>query len=170
MGFARRTLRFGGGLIFGAAVGTAVSVLFAPQNGQELKAELQDRREEAIRAGEEAEILETERLRRLFRVAVNDPTALTGKFEDRKREKSEAEKAAERLSKERDEAAKAGREAQKAQEAVRQAEAEAQKARDQIAKAQEKADKARDKQIKEEGDVAEAYDEAVAKSQDQPRM
>ena len=170
MGFARRTLRFGSGLVFGAAVGTAVSVLFAPQNGPELKAELQDRREEALRAGEEAEVIETERLTRLFRVAVNDPTALTGKFDDRKREKSEAEKAAEALEKERDEAAKAGRAAQQAQEKVRKAEADAKKAQEQIAKAQEQADKARDKQIKEEGDVAQAYDEAVEKSQDQPRM
>lgn len=170
MGFARRTLRFGSGLIFGAAVGTAVSVLFAPQNGQELKADLQDRREEALRAGEEAELVETERLKRLFRIAVNEPTALTGQFADRKREKSEAEKAAEQLEKERKEAAKASRDAKKAEEQVRKAEADAKKAQAQIAKAAEQAQKAREKQVKEEGDVAQAYDKAVEKSQDQPRM
>ncbi len=169
MGFARRTLRFGSGLIFGAAVGTAVSVLLAPQNGDELKAELQDRREEATRAGEEAELVETERLKRLYRVAVNDPEALTGTFNHNKHEKTPAEEAAERLKKERDEAAKATREAKKAEEKVRQAEDAAKKSRDQIAKAEEQARKARDKQIKEEGDVAQAYDQAVEKSQDQPR-
>jgi colicin import membrane protein len=169
MGFARRTLRFGSGLILGAAVGTAVSVLFAPQNGDELKAELQDRAEEAKRAGEEAELLETERLQRLFRVAVKDPTALTGKFDDRKREKTPAEEAAEKLKKERDEAAKASREAAKAEAAVRKAQEDAEKARAQIAKAEEAAQKARDKRSKEEADVAKAYETAVEKSQDQTR-
>ncbi|MDP9370909.1 MAG: YtxH domain-containing protein, partial [Chloroflexota bacterium] len=81
MGFFKRTFRFGGGLALGAAVSTAVSVLLAPQSGPELQGELQDRREEALRAGEEAEILEEERLKRQYRVAVNDPTALTGKFD-----------------------------------------------------------------------------------------
>jgi gas vesicle protein len=169
MGFARRTLRFGSGLILGAAVGTAVSVLFAPQNGDELKAELQDRAEEARRAGEEAELLETERLQRLFRVAVNDPTALTGKFDDRKREKTAAEEAAEKLKKERDEAAKASREAVKAEADVRKAQEDSEKARAQIAKAEEAAQKARDKRTKEEADVAKAYDTAVEKSQDQTK-
>lgn len=154
MGFARRTLRFGGGLIFGAAVGTAVSVLFAPQRGEELKAELADRREAAMRAGEEAELLETERLQRLFRVAVKDPGALTGKFEGRKHEKTEAEKAAEQLKKEQDEAAKARRDERKAQETVA-------KAQEQARKAEEDARKAREKTQQEESDVAKAYDKAV---------
>ena len=157
MGFARRTLRFGGGLIFGAVVGTAVSVLLAPKSGEELKAELTDRIEEAKRAGEEAELLETERLKRLFRVAVNDPDAFTGKYDDRKREKTPAEEAAERLKKEQEEAAGARRDERKATQEVA-------KAQERARKAEEEARKAREKTQKEEADVAKAYGEAVDKS------
>ncbi len=165
MGFARRTLRFGGGLILGAAVGTTVSVLFAPQRGDELKASLHDRREEAMRAGEEAELIETERLKNVFRATVSDPTALTGKTDPSKREKTEAEKAAEKLEKERKEAEKAVAAERKAQAAVRKAQEQAQKDQDKIKEAQQKADKARDKMRSEEEDVTKAYDEAVEKSQ-----
>jgi gas vesicle protein len=157
VGFARRTLRFGGGLIFGAAVGTAVSVLLAPKSGEELKAELTDRIEEAKRAGEEAELLETERLKRLFRVAVNDPDAFTGKYDDRHREKSPEEEAAERLKKEQEEAAKARRDERKATQEVA-------KAQERARKAEEEARKAHEKAQKEEADVAKAYSEAVDKS------
>jgi gas vesicle protein len=157
VGFARRTLRFGGGLIFGAAVGTAVSVLLAPKSGEELKAELTDRIEEAKRAGEEAELLETERLKRLFRVAVNDPSAFTGKYDDRKHEKSPAEEAAEKLRKEQEEAADARRDERKATQEVA-------KAQERARKAEEEARKAREKTQKEEADVAKAYGEAVDKS------
>jgi colicin import membrane protein len=157
MGFARRTLRFGSGLIFGAAIGTAISVLLAPQSGEELKAELADRTEEAKRAGEEAELLETERLKRLFRVAVHDESAFTGKFDDRKREKSPADEAAERLKKEQKEAANARRDERRAAEAVA-------KAQEQARKAEEDARKARAKSQKEEADVARAHREAVDKS------
>jgi gas vesicle protein len=150
MGFAQRTLRFGSGLIFGAAIGTAISVLLAPQSGEELKAELADRLEEAKRAGEEAELLETERLKRLYREAVHNPTALTGQFDERKTLLSPAEEAAAKLKKEQEEAAKARRDERKATEAV--------------AKAQEQARKAHEKAQKEEADVARAYDEAVDKS------
>jgi len=150
VGFARRTFRFGGGLIFGAAVGTAVSVLLAPKSGKDLKAELTDRIEEARRAGEEAELLETERLKRLFRVAVNDPDAFTGKYDDRHYEKTPAEEAAERLKKEQEEAAKARRDERKATQ--------------EVAKAQERARKAHEKAQKEDADVARAYSEAVDKS------
>lgn len=167
MGFARRTLRFSSGLIFGAAVGTAAAVLFAPQRGDELKASFQDRREEALRAGEEAELIETERLKNVFRASVHDPNALTGSFDDRKREKSEAEKAAERLEQERQEAEKAQRDERKAQDQVRKAEEQVKKDQEKIQKAQEKADKARVKLRDEEADVTKAYSEAVEKSQQQ---
>lgn len=157
MGFARRTLRFGSGLVFGAAIGTAISVLLAPQRGEELKAELEDRIEEAKRAGEEAELLETERLKRLYREAVHDPTALSGKFDDRKREKSPADEAAEKLKKEQEEAAKARRDERRAAEAVAEAQERARKA-------EEEARKARARTQAEEADVARAHQEAVEKS------
>ncbi len=167
MGFARRTLRFGGGLILGAAVGTTISVLLAPQRGDALKASLQDRKETALRAGEEAEIIETERLKNVFRATVSDPTALTGKLDPSKREKTEAEKAAEKLEKERKEAEKALSAERKAQAGVRKAQEQAQKDQDKVAEAQQKADKARDKARSEEEDVTKAYSEAVEKSQQQ---
>lgn len=157
MGFARRTLRFGSGLIFGAAIGTAVSVLLAPQTGEELKAEITDRVEEAKRAGEEAELVETERLKRLFRQAVRNESALTGKYEDRKREKSSADEAAERLKKEQEEATKARRDERRAAEEVA-------KAQERARKAEEDARKARERSQKEEADVARAHREAVEKS------
>jgi gas vesicle protein len=81
MGFARRTMRFGSGLALGAAVSSALSLLLAPRSGAELRAEITDRIEAAKRAGEEAELLEAERLKSVFRTAVNDPAALTGKYE-----------------------------------------------------------------------------------------
>jgi gas vesicle protein len=167
MGFARRTLRFGSGLVLGVAVGTTVSVLFAPQRGDELKASFQDRREEALRAGEEAELIETERLKNVFRATVSDPTALTGRTDPSKREKTEAEKAAEKLEQERKEAEKALSAERKAQAAVRKAREQAEKDQAKIRKAQQKADKARDTLRSEEEDVSKAYNEAVEKSQQQ---
>ena len=148
MGFARRTLRFGGGLILGAAVGTAVSMLLTPQSGEELQAELLDRREEAMRAGEEAELLEQERLKRAYRVAVNDPLALTGKFDGAKPSLTapagdKADKVAARAIKERQEAEKAEREARKAEEDLRKAEEQARKAREKAAKEATEAAKAK---------------------------
>jgi gas vesicle protein len=160
-------MRFGSGLIFGAAVGTAISVLLAPQSGNELKAELVDRKEAAKRAGEEAELIETERLRRMFRMAVKNPTALTGQFDAPKLEKTEAEIAAEKLQQERDESAKAIRETRKAEAQVRQAREDADKAREQIAKAEEKAAAARKAQQEQEADLREAYGNAAGKSQQQ---
>lgn len=81
MGFVRRVARFGGGLLLGSAVGTAVSVVLAPRSGAELQGAARDRLNAARLAGEEAELLAAEDLRRQFRIAVNDPTALTDKFE-----------------------------------------------------------------------------------------
>ena len=167
MGFARRTLRFGGGMILGAAVGTTISVLFAPQRGDELQASLQDRKEAALRAGEEAEVIETERLKNIFRATVSDPTALTGRTDPTPYEKTEAEKAAEKLEQERKEAAEALADARKAEADVRKAQEEAEKQREKVQEARDKADKARDKARSEEEDVIRAYDEAVEKSKRQ---
>lgn len=146
MGFVRRTARFGGGLVLGAAVGTAVSVLLAPQSGPELQGAARDRLEEAQRAGDEAELLETERLKREFRRAVNDPTALTGHpghpagaaqpgrphpAEETEQAKAlrEARERQEQADKARREAAKAEREAQQARQQADQRQQEATEAR-----------------------------------------
>jgi hypothetical protein len=169
MGFVRRTVKFGGGLVLGVAVSTAVSVLLAPQSGPELQGELSDLGEEAQRAGEEAEILETERLKREFRVAVNDPTALTGKFArpdapprlgapqpaaqlEESKEEKEARKAREDAEKKRQQALKAEQEIQKQRQ---KAEEQVQKAEEKAAKADEKADKAEEKARKEQAEADE---------------
>lgn len=147
MAFVRRTVRFSSGLILGAAVSTAVSVLLAPQSGPELQGAVTDRWAEAERAGEEAEIVETERLKREFRVAVDDPTALTGKFDDPERA---AARGAVPSIKRDDPAAQARREAEKRKQDARKArekaakeQREADKAKQDAAKAQEEAEKAR---------------------------
>lgn len=134
MGFVRRTMRFGGGLVLGGAVSTAISVLLAPRSGPELQGELKDRAEEARRAGEEAEVLEMERLKHEYRRAVADPYALTGLYPhpaladpaERERNK-EAKKAQKELEKRRKEEEKADKQLQKAQK-------ELEKAREQEAK------------------------------------
>ena len=144
MGFARRTLRFGGGLVLGAAVSTAVSVLLAPQSGPELQGAVKDRVDEAQRAGEEAELLEQERLKREFRRAVNDPEALTGKYsQERRAAGTQPTKEAEEERKRREEARKAQEDLEKARQRAQKEAAEAEKARRDLARAQEEADKAR---------------------------
>ncbi len=158
MGFARRTMRFGSGLVLGAAVSSALSLLLAPRSGEEFKAEITDRIEAARRAGEEAELLEQERLKREYRAAVNDPTALTGKFEGQrapslKGPEDEYAKAQERARKEEQEAEEARKDAQKAEEQLRKAKEDAEK---RLHKAEEQARQAREKAAKEETEAAEA--------------
>lgn len=148
MGFARRTLRFGGGLVLGAAVSTAVSVLLAPRSGPELQGELKDRAEEARRAGEEAEILETERLKAEFRRAVDNPTALTGQYDQRIQQ-----------SKEERQRAREAKKAQKELEKVRKQEEQADKA---LQKAQKDLEKAREQETKTDQERAEAEKRAAA--------
>ena len=161
MGFARRTLKFGGGLVLGAAVSTAVSVLLAPQSGPELQGAISDRSEEARRAGEEAEILETERLKRQFRVAVNDPTALTGKF-DRPGAATQISPTAMGMPPADD---KARREAAKARQDAERARQKADRAEDDIAKARQKADdqvrKAEEQAAKADADADKREREAA---------
>jgi gas vesicle protein len=48
-------LRFAGGLIVGAAVGTVIGRLIAPSSGQELQQSIVDFRNEIIEAGVQAE-------------------------------------------------------------------------------------------------------------------
>lgn len=158
MGFARRTMRFGSGLVLGAAVGSALSLLLAPRSGAEAKAELTDRIDAAKRAREEAELLEEERLKRAFRVAVNDPTALTGKFEGQNAPSLKSPddafvKAQEKARKEEQEAEKARQDAKKAEDQLRQAR---EKAEDQVRKAEEQARQARERAAKEDTEAAQA--------------
>ncbi len=170
MRFVRRVLRFISGLVLGGAVSTAISMLLAPQSGPELQGELKDRAEEARRAGEEAEILETERLKRQFRVAVNDPTALTGKF-DRPGAPTQIssgrqaalpapaeDKQVKQVRKKEEAAEKARQQAAKAHEQERKQD---EKARQQIAKAQEQEQKADEKAAKADQEVAKKEREAA---------
>ena len=145
MAFVRRTLRFGSGLVLGAAVSTAVSVLLAPQSGPELQGAVKDRVDEAQRAGEEAELLEQERLKREYRRAVNDPDALTGKYAQERQAARAAQptKQAEEERKRREDARKAQEELEKTRQRVQKEQQEADKARSDLAKAQEEADKSR---------------------------
>jgi len=158
MGFARRTMRFGSGLVLGAAVGSALSLLLAPRSGEEAKAEVADRIEAAKRAREEAELLEEERLKRAFRVAVNDPTALTGKFEGQKAASLKSPddayvKAQAKARKEEQESEKARQDAKKAEDQLKKAREQAE---EQIRKAETQARQARERAAKEDTEAAQA--------------
>ena len=162
MGFARRTMRFGSGLMLGAAISSALSLLLAPRSGEELRATLVDRREEALRAGEEAELLETERLKRAFRVAVNDASALTGKFDGQSFASLNSPddayvKAQVKARKEEQEAEEAAKRARKADEQVKKARADAEA---QVRKAEAEAQQARDRAAKESTEAAQARNRA----------
>ncbi len=76
MGAAKRLVRFGRGGLLGAATGTAVAILWAPQSGAELKGRLQDRIRQARLAGAEAKAAKEDELIRKFRAEVEDPDAL----------------------------------------------------------------------------------------------
>jgi gas vesicle protein len=76
MGAGKRLLKFGGGSLLGAAVGTAVAVLWAPQSGDELKGRLMDRLRQARLVGAQAKAEKEDELIQKFRSEVNDPEAL----------------------------------------------------------------------------------------------
>jgi len=76
MGAGKRLVRFGGGGLLGAAIGTATAILLAPQSGAELKGRLQDRLRQARLAGAEAKAAKEDDLIRKFRTKVEDPDAL----------------------------------------------------------------------------------------------
>ena len=76
MAAGRRLLKFGTGGLLGAAVGTAVAILFAPQSGGELKGRISDRLRQARLAGAEAKAAKEDELIRKFRTEVEDPDAL----------------------------------------------------------------------------------------------
>lgn len=71
-----RVLKFGSGGVLGAAVGTAVAILWAPQSGDELKGRLADLRSRARLSGAQAKAETEDRLIRKFRDEVEDPAAL----------------------------------------------------------------------------------------------
>ncbi len=76
MGAGKRIVKFGSGGLLGAAVGTAVAILWAPQSGDELKGRLADRLRQARLAGAEAKAAKEDELIRKFRSEVDDPAAL----------------------------------------------------------------------------------------------
>ena len=76
MGAGKRILKFGSGGLLGAAVGTAVAILWAPQSGDEFKGRLADRLRQARLAGAEAKAAKEDELIRKFRSEVDDPAAL----------------------------------------------------------------------------------------------
>lgn len=76
MGAGKRMLKFGGGSLLGAAVGTAVAMLWAPQSGDEMKGRWTDRLRLARLAGAEAQAAKEEELIQKFRAEVSDPKAL----------------------------------------------------------------------------------------------
>ena len=74
-----RLVKFGGGALFGAAIGAIVASLFAPQSGATLQTQTRDLIDEAKRQGDLAQVEETRMLERRFREKVNDPNALTAR-------------------------------------------------------------------------------------------
>jgi|SRR5579884_1892070 len=90
MGAAKRFLKFGAGGLLGAALGTAVGILFAPQSGDELKGEVADRLREAKLAGDEAKAAKEQELIHKFRLDVGDPDALDEAAAKTRLERSEA--------------------------------------------------------------------------------
>lgn len=77
MSAGKRLLRFGGGSILGAGVGTAVAILLAPRSGEELKGRVRDRLQQAKLDGAEAKAAKEAELIEKFRLDVEDPGALT---------------------------------------------------------------------------------------------
>jgi gas vesicle protein len=90
MGAGKRLIKFGGGGLLGAAVGTAVAVLWAPQSGEELKGRISDRLRQARLAGAEAKAAKEEELIRKFRAEVEDPEALQEEADKMRIEAAEA--------------------------------------------------------------------------------
>ena len=90
MAAGRRLLKFGTGVLLGAAVGTAVAILFAPQSGGELKGRISDRLRQARLAGAEAKAAKEDELIRKYRAEVEDPSALRDEEAKVRLEASEA--------------------------------------------------------------------------------
>jgi len=77
MSAGKRLLRFGGGSLLGASVGTAVAILLAPRSGDELKGRIRDLFQQAKLDGAEAKATKEAQLIEKFRLDVEDPGALS---------------------------------------------------------------------------------------------
>src|SRR5262245_39591183 len=71
-----RIASFLAGGLFGAVVGAAAGMLAAPQSGEQLRRDLEQRVDQAKVAGLEAQTRTEEELIRRFRAETNDPDAL----------------------------------------------------------------------------------------------
>jgi gas vesicle protein len=76
MGASRRLVRFGSGSLLGAALGSGLAILLAPESGEDLRRRLGDRVRQIRLAGVEAQAAKTDELVRKFRETINDPEAL----------------------------------------------------------------------------------------------
>lgn len=76
MGALKRLVKFIGGGVVGAAVGSAVALLLAPTSGRELQQRTHELIRRAKLAGIEAKAAKEDELIRKFRADVNDPEAL----------------------------------------------------------------------------------------------
>jgi len=77
MGLFSGVAKFTKGGVFGAAVGAAAGLLFAPGPGQETRAALADRIQRTRLAGADAKAATEQELISRFRGDVHDPAALT---------------------------------------------------------------------------------------------
>lgn len=76
-------LKFALGGVAGAAVGTAIASLLAPQKGSELQAVTHNRLAAAKAAGDEAERQTAIAMKERFRQRVGDPTAFTAEADSK---------------------------------------------------------------------------------------
>ncbi len=72
-----RFITFASGGLFGAGVGTALAILFAPQSGDILRTRVNDRFKLARLAGIEAQAETEAAIIARYRAKMGDPTALT---------------------------------------------------------------------------------------------
>lgn len=90
MSAGRRLISFLSGSLLGAAVGTAVAVLRAPQSGAELRGRIIDRVHQIQLAGAEAKAAKEDELIQKFRQEVEDPGALRDEEAKRRVEAAQA--------------------------------------------------------------------------------
>ncbi len=74
---AGRFITFASGGLFGAGIGTALAILFAPQSGDVLRTRVNDRFKLARLAGIEAQAETEAAIIARYRAKMGDPTALT---------------------------------------------------------------------------------------------
>jgi gas vesicle protein len=89
MGAGKRWLKFAGGGLVGAGVGSVIAALLAPRSGEELKGKIADRLRETKIAGTEAKAAKEAELIQKFRAGVGDPGALQDKESQIRHERAE---------------------------------------------------------------------------------